>query len=53
MEFALAVASGLALDGAAWRDGDDWCYRLGGVEDGMDRFRARVGVGHRDDLAAS
>ncbi|MBA2380675.1 MAG: hypothetical protein H0V73_01070 [Chloroflexi bacterium] len=45
MEFALAVEAGAELDGAAWRDGDGWAYRLTGASDGIDRFRARVTMG--------
>ena len=42
MEFALAVAAGSTLEGAAWRDGEGWAYRLGGADGGPDRFRARL-----------
>jgi acyl-ACP thioesterase len=45
MEFALAVEPGAELDGAAWRDGDRWRYRLAGADGGNDRFRAIVTTG--------
>ena len=57
MEFALAAEAGDELDGAAWRDGDAWSYRLTGVADGVDRFRARLLPGPAaeddDDTAGS
>ncbi|HET7473503.1 MAG TPA: acyl-ACP thioesterase domain-containing protein [Candidatus Limnocylindrales bacterium] len=40
MEFALAAEVGARLEGAAWRDGDAWSYRLTGADGGPDRFRA-------------
>ena len=42
MEFAMAAEAGDDLDAAAWRDGSGWSFRLTGVNDGIDRFRARV-----------
>ncbi len=45
MEFALAVDAGAELDGAAWRDGPGWSYRLAGADGATDRFRARVATG--------
>ncbi|HLO35165.1 MAG TPA: acyl-ACP thioesterase domain-containing protein [Candidatus Deferrimicrobium sp.] len=45
MEYALAAESGAELDGAAWRDGGGWGYRLTGADDGADRFRARLTIG--------
>ena len=49
MEFALAIDAGAELDGAAWRDGPGWCYRLAGAGDGVDRFRARIDTGPAAD----
>ena len=45
MEFALAAAPDVPLDGAVWRVGEEWCYRLAGADDGLDRYRARITVG--------
>jgi acyl-ACP thioesterase len=45
MEFVLAAEAGTELEGAAWRDGDGWSYRLTGAEGGADRFRAQVATG--------
>lgn len=45
MEYALAAESGAELDGAAWRDGGGWRYRLAGADGGADRYRAIVTVG--------
>jgi hypothetical protein len=42
MEFTLAAEAGTGLEGAAWRDGAGWSYRLTGADGGADRFRARV-----------
>jgi acyl-ACP thioesterase len=42
MEYALAVEAGADLDGAAWRDGAGWSYRLTGADGAADRFRATV-----------
>jgi len=42
MEFALAAEAGAVLDGAAWRDGDGWSYRLTGADGSVDRFRAHL-----------
>jgi acyl-ACP thioesterase len=53
MEFALAVEAGAELDGAAWRDGPDWRYRLAGADGGSDRFRARVETGTTLDLTVN
>ena len=49
MEFAVAAEAGDDLEGAAWWDGDEWCYRLTGVADGIDRFRARFAIGPATD----
>ncbi len=53
MEFAVAAEAGDELDGAAWREGADWCYRLTGVADGIDRFRARMTTGGAADAEAA
>ena len=45
MEFAVAAEAEDELDGAAWRDETGWSYRLTGVTDGIDRFRARLATG--------
>ena len=45
MEFAMAAEAGDELAAAAWPDGAGWSYRLTGVNDGIDRFRARVATG--------
>ena len=45
MEFAVAAEAGDELDGAAWQDGAGWSYRLTGVTDGIDRFRALMTIG--------
>jgi acyl-ACP thioesterase len=45
MEYVLAADAGARLDGAAWRDGDGWAYRLTGADDATDRYRARVTTG--------
>jgi acyl-ACP thioesterase len=45
MEYALAVEAGAELDGAAWRDGPGWSYRLTGADGGADRFRATMTTG--------
>jgi len=45
MEYALAVEAGAELDGAAWRDGSSWDYRLTGADGGADRFRATMTTG--------
>jgi acyl-ACP thioesterase len=42
MEFALAAEAGAVLDGAAWRHGDGWSYRLTGADGSVDRFRAHL-----------
>jgi len=49
MEFAMAAEAGDELDGAAWSDGTGWNYRLTGVTDGIDRFRATVAIGAAAD----
>ena len=45
MEYALAVEAGAELDGAAWREGLGWSYRLTGADGRADHFRARVATG--------
>ncbi|MBA2720650.1 MAG: hypothetical protein H0U52_15625 [Chloroflexi bacterium] len=45
MEFAMAAEAGDDLDAATWRDGSGWSFRLTGVNDGIDRFRALVATG--------
>ena len=44
-KYALAVEAGAELDGAAWREGLGWSYRLTGADGRADRFRARVATG--------
>ncbi|HUQ78527.1 MAG TPA: acyl-ACP thioesterase domain-containing protein [Patescibacteria group bacterium] len=45
MEFAVAAEAHDELDGAAWRSDGGWSYRLTGVTDGIDRFRAILDIG--------
>lgn len=45
MEFAVAAEAGDELESAAWPAGDGWSYRLTGVADGIDRFRATLAIG--------
>jgi hypothetical protein len=45
MEYALAAEAGAELDGAAWRLGAGWAYRLAGADGSADRFRATVVTG--------
>lgn len=53
MEFVAAAEAGDELDAAAWREGADWSYRLTGVTDGIDRFRARMTTGGSADAEAA
>lgn len=52
MEFAVAVEAGDELGAAAWHDGIGWSYRLTGVSDGIDRFRALMTTGAEADAGA-
>lgn len=52
MEFAVAAEAGDELDAGAWRDGTGWSYRLTGVTDGVDRFRALMTTGAEADAEA-
>jgi acyl-ACP thioesterase len=52
MEFAVAAEAGDELEGAAWPDGSGWSYRLTGVADGIDRFRATLATGPAADVGS-
>jgi acyl-ACP thioesterase len=53
MEFAVAAEAGDELEAAAWRVGTGWSYRVTGVTDGVDRFRALMTTGAEADATSA